>query len=100
MSPYTFYVPLEEGVINQAAAFQPLREVIYYEQFYTDPHSRRMQGANLNFGLKFTQILRDANFRGFIARVRGTDFFTTPTRWVTGGEAKFTTRKLNDTWGS
>lgn len=100
MSPYTFYVPLEEGVINNPAAFEPQRALIYYEQFYTDPNSRRMQGAKLNFGLKFTRVLREADFRGFIARVRGTDFFTIPTRWVSGGEARFSTRTLYDQWGS
>ncbi|MEM6831803.1 MAG: hypothetical protein AAF551_14930, partial [Bacteroidota bacterium] len=96
MSPYTFYVPEEEGVINQPSAFEMQREVIYYEQFYTNPNSRRMQGASLNFGLKFTQVLKEADFNGFIARVRGTDFLTIPTRWVAGGDAKFKTRRLID----
>ncbi|MCH2214304.1 MAG: hypothetical protein MK086_03950 [Flavobacteriales bacterium] len=96
MSPYTFYVPEEEGVINQPSAFDMQREVIYYEQFYTHQNSRRMQGASLNFGLKFTQVLKEADFSGFIARVRGTDFLTIPTRWVAGGDAKFKTRRLID----
>lgn len=94
MSPFTFYVPEEEGVINQPSAFELQRDVIYYEQFYTEPNSRRMQGANLNFGLKFSRGLRDADFRGFIARVRGTDFLTVPSRFVAGGEAHFRTRTL------
>lgn len=98
MSPYTFYIPEEEGTVNLPDAFEMQRELIYYEQFYTDPHSRRMQGAKLNFGLKFTRIIRDADFRGFIARVRGTDFFTVPTRWVSGGEARFNTMTLYDAW--
>jgi hypothetical protein len=96
MSPFTFFMPTEEGVINQPSAFDLQRDVIYYEQFYTDDNSRRMQGANVNFGLKFSEVLRDADFRGFIARIRGTDFFTIPTRWVSGGEAKFRTRRLID----
>jgi len=94
MSPFTFYVPEEEGVINQPSAFELQRNVVYYEQFYNNPNSRRMQGASLNFGLKFTEILKEADFSGFIARVRGTDFITIPTRWVAGGDAKFMTRKL------
>ena len=100
MSPFTFYMPTEEGVINQPSAFELQRNVIYYEQFYTNDNSRRMQGAKLDFGLKFNQVLRDAEFRGFIARVRGTDFFTVPTRWSSGGEAKFRTRKLIDQTGT
>ena len=99
MSPFTVYLPTEEGVINQPSAFELQRDVIYYEQFYTNENSRRMQGADLKFGLKFSQVLRDANFRGFIARVRGTDFLTIPTRWVSGGSAKFRTRKLLDQTG-
>jgi len=100
MSPFTFYLPTEEGVINQPSAFELQRDVIYYEQFYTDEHSRRMQGANLNFGLKFAQVLKDADLRGFIARVRGTDFLTIPTRWSSGGELKLRTRKLVDATGT
>jgi len=100
MSPFTFYMPTEEGVINQPSAFELQRDVIYYEQFYTGDNTRRMQGANLNFGLKFTQVLKDADFRGFIARVRGTDFLTIPTRWTTGGEIKLSSRKLVDQTGT
>lgn len=100
MSPFTFYMPTEEGVINQPSAFELQRDVIYYEQFYTDENTRRMQGANLNFGLKFTEVLKDADFRGFIARVRGTDFLTIPSRWVTGGEIKLNSRKLLDQTGT
>jgi hypothetical protein len=100
MSPFTFYVPTEEGVINQPSAFELQRDVIYYEQFYTNEHSRRMQGAHLNFGLKFAQVLKDADLRGFIARVRGTDFLTIPTRWSSGGELKLQTRKLVDQTGT
>jgi len=100
MSPYTFYIPLEEGVINGPAAFEPQRELIYYEQFYTDPNSRRMQGAKFNFGLNFTNVIREAEVKGFIARVRGTDFFTVPTRWVSGGEIRLNTRTLYDDFRS
>jgi hypothetical protein len=94
MSPFTFFIPEEEGVVNQPSAFELQRDVIYYEQFYTTANSRRMQGAHLNFGLKFTRVLREADFTGWIARVRGTDLLTIPTRWVAGGDAKFTTRRL------
>ncbi len=100
MSPFTFYLPREESTVNLPSAFQLQKDVIYYEQFYTDDNTRRMQGAHLNFGLKFTEVLRDADFRGFIARVRGTDFLTIPTRWASGGEARFRTRKFSDVTGS
>jgi len=96
MSPYTFNLADEEGTVFEPAAFQPQKDVIYYEQFYGPNNERRMQGADLNFGLNFTKILYDMDFRGFMARVRGTDFFTIPTRWVSGGSIKFSTEQFGD----
>ncbi|MDF1865271.1 MAG: hypothetical protein P1U70_10580 [Saprospiraceae bacterium] len=99
MSPYTLFNTVEEGSVNEAAVFMPQREVFYYEQFYSDDNTRRLQGAKLDFGVDFTQGLEDIDFSGFIARVRGTDFFTTPTRFISGGQAKFSTVTLNDSLG-
>jgi len=96
MSPYTFNLADEEGTVFEPAAFQPQKDVIDYEQFYGPNNERRMQGADLNFGLKFNRILYDMDFRGFMARVRGTDFFTVPTRWVSGGSIKFSTEQFGD----
>lgn len=100
MTPYTFYFFDEEGSVNLPAAFQAQREVIHYEQFYHDGNTRRVQGAKLDFGLGFTRIFRDADFNAFISRVRGTDFVMVPTRLTSGGQAKFTTRKLSSEWNT
>lgn len=100
MSPYTFFNPTEEGTINEPSVFQPQKEIIYYEQFYGDQNTRRMQGAQFDFGLTFTKGLRSADFGAFLARVRGTDFLTVPTRLVTGGEAQFSTMTLNKEYGT
>lgn len=99
MTPYTFFNFNEEGFVNNPAAFQPQQDVIHYEQFYGDGNTRRVQGAKLDFGLDFTRYLKDADFMGFIARVRGTDFFTIPSRFTSGGHAKFSTRSLGDSLG-
>ncbi len=99
MSPYTLFNPDEEGFVNEPAVFAPQREVIHYEQFYTDENTRRLQGASLDFGLDFAQGLKDMNAKGFIARIRGTDFFTVPNRLVTGGELDFSTTTLSDSLG-
>jgi hypothetical protein len=99
MTPYTLFMPDEEGFVNEPAAFQPLKEVIGYENFYTENNTRRLQGAKLNFGLDFTNVLRDMDVNAFIARIRGTDFFTTPTRFISGGHAKFSTATLSDSLG-
>ncbi len=100
MTPYTFYFFDEEGSVNLPEAFRAQREVIYYEQFYHEGNTRRVQGAKLDFGLGFTKILREADFNAFISRVRGTDFLITPTRFTSGGQASFTTRKLYSDWNT
>lgn len=99
MSPYTFFNPDEEGTVNEPAAFLPQKEVIHYEQFYRDDNTRRMQGAKVDFGLGFAKGLEDLDLNAFVARVRGTDFFTVPNRFVTGGQAKFSTQTFNDSLG-
>jgi len=99
MSPYTLFSPDEEGFVNEPAVFQPLKQVIDYEQFYTDDNTRRLQGAKLDFGLNFGTILEDLDVSTFIAKIRGTDFFTIPNRLVTGGEINFSTVTFNDSLG-
>jgi len=99
MTPYTFFNWDEEGNVNEAAAFKPFREIIHYEQFYGPGNTRRMQGAKLDFGLRFTDIIKDADFKGFVARVRGTDFFTIPSRYTSGGQLNLSTYTLHDSLG-
>lgn len=94
LTPYTFFNFNEEAMVNEAAAFTPLRDVIHYEQFYNAGNTRRVQGAKLNFGLKFARVLRELDAMAFIARVRGTDFFTVPSRYTSGGQTIFTTRTI------
>lgn len=99
MTPYTFFNWDEEGTVNEPAAFMPQKEIIYYEQFFHQGNTRRVQGAKLDFGLKFTDVIKDVDFNAFIARVRGTDFFTIPSRYTSGGSAKFSTYTLHDSLG-
>ncbi len=99
MTPYTFFNPDEEGMVNEPLVFRPQKEVIYYEQFYQEGNTRRVQGANLDFGLTFPVFLNEANISGFIARLRGTDFLSVPTRLVGGGHIDFSTQTLQDSLG-
>lgn len=100
MTPYTFFNPDQEGIVNQPTIFQPQDDVIDYELFYGDGNTRRLQGANLDFGLDFPAVLQNMQVDAFIARLRGTDFFSTPTRFVGGGQLDFATRRFgNDTTG-
>jgi hypothetical protein len=99
MTPYTFFMPNEETVVNEPTIMQPLKEVIGYENFYTDENTRRLQGAKLDFGLTFGSVLRDMDASAFIARIRGTDFFTIPTRLTSGGQLQFSTQRFSDSLG-
>ena len=99
MSPYTLFNSNEEGVGNRAAIFQPQRDVINYEQFYTNNNERRLQGAKVEMGLNFSQVLQTADVTGFISRVRAADFFTTPNRFVGGGSLNLISDRMRDSFG-
>lgn len=99
MTPYTFFLADEEGMVNEPTVFQPQKDVINYEQFYTDDNTRRLQGANLDFGLEFPVLIDEADLSGFIARLRPTDFLNTPSRFVGGGRLGLSTLTLNDSLG-
>jgi hypothetical protein len=53
----------------------------------------------VGFGLLPTAVLSSVDVDGFIGRIRPTDFFTTPTRFVGGGSADLITRYLRDSVG-
>ena len=99
MTPYTFFNPDEEGMVNEPMVFRPQKDVIYYEQFYHEGNTRRLQGADLDFGLTFPVFLNEAEISAFAARIRGTDFLTTPSRFVGGGSVDFSTQTLQDSLG-
>ncbi len=94
LTPYTLFLPDEEGKVNEPGLFRPQKEVIYYENFYTEDNRRRLQGGKLDFGLEFAKGLDDLDFTGFVARIRGTDFFTTPTRFLGGGHIGLASRPI------
>ena len=94
LTPYTLYLPEADGVVNTPALFRPLREVIYHDEFYTGFNERRLQGAHLDFGLEFEQGLEAADVRAFVARLRTTDFFEVPNRFIGGGRVGATSPRV------
>ena len=94
LTPYTVFLPEADGVVNTPEVFEPLRERIAYEEFYTGQNERRLQGGRVDFGLAFAQGVETADVRGFIARIRPTDFVATPTRLIGGGRIGATTQPL------
>jgi hypothetical protein len=100
MTPYTLFNSDEEGMLNEASVFKAQRDLLHYEQFYTDNNTRRLQGGNIEFGLDFTSVLEEMNMQAFIARIRGTDFFTVPSRFISGVQADFSVGTLSESLGT
>lgn len=94
LTPYTVYLPEADGVVNTPEVFEPLRQRVAYEEFYTGRNTRRVQGGHLDFGLSFSQVVESLDARAFLARLRPTDFTTTPTRLIGGGRLAATTSRL------
>lgn len=85
LTPYTLYLPDEAGVVNEPEVFRPQKEIIYYDEFYSEFNERRLQGGSVGFGLEFDRGLDELEVRSFIARLRATNFMDTPTRLIGGG---------------
>jgi hypothetical protein len=85
LTPYTLFLSEADGSVNEPEVFVPQKELIYYEEFYTGFNTRRLQGGRLDFGLEFEQGLDALDARVFAARLRTTDFETTPSRFIAGG---------------
>lgn len=94
LTPYTLFLPDRDGTVNAPELFEPQMEVIDYEEFYTGDNERRLQGGNVDFALSFAEGIEELETRAFIARLRGTDFMSTPTRLIGGGRIGATTVEL------
>ena len=94
LTPYTLFLSDEDGTVNTPEVFQAQREVIDYENFYTGDNERRLQGANLDFGLAFDQAVESVDAKVFLARLRATDFRTRPTRLIGGGQLGLTSSRV------
>lgn len=89
MTPYTLFNSQEEGVVNEADVFSLRRDVVHYEMFYNPNNTWRMQGAKINFGLDFANVINSMKVKGFITRQRATDGILEPERLFGGGTIKF-----------
>ncbi|MGB3542146.1 hypothetical protein [Rubrivirga sp.] len=91
LTPFTVFLPEEDGRVNTPELFEPQKEVVYYEEFYTGQNERRFQGGRFDFGLDVSRGLEAVEVGGFLARLRPTDFTNTPTRLIGGGRIGATT---------
>lgn len=97
LTPYTVHLPDRDGTVNTPEVFMPQKEVIDYEEFYTGNNERRLQGGRVDFGLAFDQVVEELDVRTFLARLRPTDFQTTPTRLIGGGRVGLTSSTFGPT---
>lgn len=86
LTPYTLYNSDVEFHKYESDLFAIRREVIDYEQFYTDENTWRTQGVDLSFGLKFAKGIEKLGFRAFGNRIiAAVPTASTPDRWIFGG---------------
>ena len=84
MTPYTLFNYQEEGIVNEADVFSLRRDIVHYDMFYNN-NNWRMQGAKMNFGLEFNNVINAIDFKGFMTRQRPTDGIAEPERLFGGG---------------
>ena len=89
MTPFTLYNREGELSVHNPEALNTFSEVIAYDKFYGE-NTWRQQGAQLDFGFKFNEIINSLNVKGMITKNRQTDYFSTPDRLFSGTSIDFT----------
>lgn len=84
-TPFTLYNHHADQIDSLPAIFDLQRNIVSYDRFYTKNNSWRMQGANVDFGLNFSKIIKELNFSGLITRLNATNFSNIPDRLMAGG---------------
>ena len=87
LTPYTIHNSEEIWSDYESELFGIKRDVVNYENFYTDDNTWRMQGVNLYTTLKFDKGIDKLKLRTFGNRIKATDFIAIPSRFVYGFNA-------------
>ncbi len=82
-TPFTLYNHHADKLDSLPAIFNFQNQIISYEKFYLN-NTWRQQGVNLDFGLKFSKYLKEADFDGYLTRLLATDFAKVPDRLMGG----------------
>ena len=85
LSPYTLWNDETDYHEFESEIFGIRRNVLNYENFYTDDNTWRMQGVNIHTGLKFDSGIEKLTIRLLGNRVETTDLTTIPDRFLFGG---------------
>ncbi len=91
LTPYTIHNYDEIYNDYESELFRIKRDVVNYENFYTDNNTWRMQGVNAFTTLKFdSKAVESLGIRAFGNRIIASDFSTYPDRWLFGGRLDLT----------
>lgn len=91
LTPYTIHNFEEIYNDYESELFRIKRDVVAYENFYTDENTWRMQGVNAYSTLKFdSEAFDKLGIRAFGNRIAASDLSTTPDRWLFGGRLDLT----------
>ena len=93
-SRFTLWNSKEENNLNESAVFSRLREVVYYENFYSKENTWRMQGGQLDFGFASGNEKNTFRLESFAVRNRIASNFIIPEELVTGASFQFERNKL------
>jgi hypothetical protein len=83
-TPFTLYNHNADRIDSLPAIFNMQQQVVQYEKFY-QKNTWRQQGANVDFGLKFSKYIHELDFSAYITRLQATDFGSVPDRLMGGG---------------
>jgi len=84
MSRYTMWNYDQEVVSNQPLILQQQSDVVNYEYFFNADHSRRQQGAALDFALVFKKFVKELSINAVTTRNRITDLAQNDERLFSG----------------
>jgi hypothetical protein len=84
MSRYTMWNYDQEVVSTQPAILQQQTDVVNYEYFFNADHSRRQQGAALDFALVFKKFVKELSINAVTTRNRITDLAQNDERLFSG----------------
>jgi len=90
MSPFTFYNPREWVLSGPSMLNGPTLNMIEYDLFQNNQHTRRQQGVVLEWGGVVDPLDLMLNASVFTTRVAASDFGATPDRLLGGGRLRWT----------
>ena len=80
---FTLFNHHADAIDSLPTVFNLQRNIVNYEKFY-QKNTWRMQGANVDFGISFKNIIKEINFTGFTTRINATNFSSVPERLMSG----------------